>query len=119
MTERRRRKKKNAKRVMAALTGFRIAGAVSAAALVVDVGYVQFVEATCDGASGVEGDVVRDLFDQYIPSPWDNLVRVVALSLAALGAVATVVDAMCPETLTRVVYGRPAGTLVASTTSAL
>jgi hypothetical protein len=104
---------------MAALNVFRIAGAASAVALVADVGYIQFVDATCEGASGVEGDMVRDLFDQYIPSPWDDLVRVVALSLAALGAVATVVDAMCPETLTRVVYGRPAGTLVASTTSAL
>ena len=104
---------------MSALTVFRLAGATSAAALVADVGYVQFVEATCEGASGVEGDLVRDLFDRYLPSPWDDVARIVALALAALSAITTVIDALCPQTLTRVVYGRPAGTLVASTTSAL
>ena len=103
-----------------ALALFKLAGALSTGGLVVDVGYIQFVETTCEVGSGELGDTVRDLFDLVPVQPWPSVVRIVALAFAALGATATVLEVVCPRALNRVVtVRRPAGSLVATTTSAI
>lgn len=102
-----------------ALVLFKLTGAVSTLALVADVGFVQFVASgACDAGSG---DAVRDvdLFD-LVPAPWDGVIRTTALAFAGLNAIAAVLELACPRTFTRwVSVGRPAGTLVASSTSAI
>ena len=104
------------KSICMALAVFKLAGAVATAGLVADVSYIQFVETSCKAGSGV-GDNVVDLFD-FVPGPWDNVLRITALALSALGVTATLLEVFCPQTLTRITT-RPAGVLVATTTSTI
>lgn len=97
-----------------ALTLFKLAGAVSTAGLVADVGYLQW-----GPAAEVGSTAVRDLFD-HVAEPWSEVLRISALVLAGVGAAATLLEVLCPRTLTRLVgVRRPAGSLVAATTSAI
>lgn len=106
-----------------ATTLFKLVGALASATLVADVSYIQFVAPPeeAEAGSGAASAAVRDLFDAYIDAPWDDVVRIAALVLAALGAAGTALEVLCPRMVARVVAGgrRRAGTLVASTTSAI
>lgn len=104
------------KSICMALAVFKLAGVLATAGLVADVSYIQFVETSCEAGSGV-GDNVVDLFD-LVPGSWSDVVRITALALSALGATATLLEVLCPQTLTRITT-RPAGVLVATTTSTI
>ena len=106
---------------MALLALFRTAGALAISALVVDVGYVQFVEPSLnETASGDPSGLSRDLFEAYVPDPWDDVVRISVLTLSAVGAVGMLVEALCPlRRREEIIRSRPAGTLVASSTSGI
>lgn len=96
--------------------GLVVSKLISAAAtggLVADVTYIQFNplnQTSCDGA--------QDLFDLVPGTAGPSVVRIASFVLAGLGAAITVFDALCPQTLGRLVR-RPAGSLVATTTSAI
>ena len=86
-----------------ALPLLKLAGALATGGLVVDVAYTP---------SGTD-----DLFD-LLPGQWADVVRITAMALAALGVVVTTLEVLCPRTATRLTT-RPAGSLVAASTSAI
>lgn len=75
--------------------------ALGTLALAADVGYIQFKN-------------VDDLFFQYVPHPWDGVIRITALVLGTIGTM-TMLIRICPGLPRQ----RRSGTLVASTTSAI
>ena len=94
----------------------KLVGASFTALLIANVSYVQFAEApSCDSGSGELGGQPRDLFD-LVPT-YSDVVRVVTLALATFGVCVTALDALYPRKLRRTM--RPAGNLVATTTSAI
>lgn len=95
----------------------KLVGALATGGLVADVSYIQFnpLNATC-----ADDGCVQDLFDLVPGDAGKSVVRIAAFVLAGLGATITLFEALCPQTLSRLVtVRRPAGSLVATTTSAI
>lgn len=127
--------KGQAESVMAALVLFKLAGALATATLVADLSYVQFLDLSCEAGSGEDrGESTdgiggtsfivsctnRDLFEAYIPGTWADVVRIAVLVIGTLAALGGVLEVFCPQTVTRITQlGRRAGSLVATTTSAI
>ena len=103
------------KYAMALVRSLKFVGILATGSLVADVAYVQFSEET-----GLEAGTIKDLFDLIPGDIWPSVVRIAALSFTTLGATATTLELFFPRALRRVVAARrPAGSLVATTTSAI
>lgn len=112
-----------------ALAFFKLTGALATAALVADLSYVQFVPCTHENVLHNHTTINdseslcdnRDLFQTLIPETWDDVVRMATLVICTLTFAAAILEVLCPSTFSRIPWigRRPAGSLVASTTSAI
>ena len=103
------------------LTLAKFAGALGTSALILDVVYIQMEMHSAESTNATACDQSIDFFDKYITqSPYDVVVRVAALSLAALGVTVMLLDMIrifrCSR---RTSVSSSAGMLVASTTSSI